>query len=120
MKIEINVPDIGTGGLDRFVTRRTVGIAAAVTAACGLWTAWTAATSVGDALAYVDALILQVDLFSASGKLPTNLDQVQERVMDIRYSSKTRFNSNELRRREALKASFRRRWRREAGTPARS
>ncbi|BBY99468.1 hypothetical protein AWC04_03835 [Mycolicibacterium fallax] len=58
VKIEINVPDIGTGGLDRFVTRRTVGIAAAVTAACGLWTAWTAATSVGDALAYVDALIL--------------------------------------------------------------
>lgn len=56
----------------------------------------------------IDALILQVDLFSASGKLPTNLDQVQERVMDIRYSSKTRFNSNELRRREALKASFRR------------
>ena len=28
--------------------------------------------------------------------------------MDIRYSSKTRFNSNELQRREALKASFRR------------
>lgn len=56
----------------------------------------------------IDALILQVDLFSASGKLPTNLDQVQERAMDIRYSSKTRFNSNELKRREALKASFRR------------
>ncbi len=56
----------------------------------------------------IDALILQVDLFSAGGKLPTNLDQVQERAMDIRYSSKTRFNSSELQRREALKASFRR------------
>jgi len=56
----------------------------------------------------IDALILQVDLFSASGKMPTNLDQVQERAMDIRYSSKTRFNSNELRRRDALKASYRR------------
>ena len=56
----------------------------------------------------IDALILQVDLFSASGRLPANLDQVQERAMDIRYSSKTRFNSNELQRREALKASFRR------------
>jgi NTE family protein len=56
----------------------------------------------------IDALILQVDLFSASGELPTNLDQVQERAMDIRYSSKTRFNSNQLRQREKLKASFRR------------
>ena len=56
----------------------------------------------------IDALILQVDLFSAAGKLPTNLDQVQGRAMDIRYSSKTRFNSNELKRRDALKASLRR------------
>ena len=56
----------------------------------------------------LDALILQVDLFSAEGKLPANLDQVQERAMDIRYSSKTRFNSNQLRQRDALKASFRR------------
>ena len=56
----------------------------------------------------IDALILQVDLFSARGKLPADLDQVQERAMDIRYSSKTRFNSNELRQREAMKASFRR------------
>ncbi len=56
----------------------------------------------------LDALILQVDLFSADGKLPRNLDQVQERTMDIRYSSKTRFNSNQLRQRDALKASFRR------------
>jgi NTE family protein len=56
----------------------------------------------------IDALILQVDLFSASGKMPGNLDQVQERAKDIQYSSKTRFNSTQLRQREELKASFRR------------
>jgi NTE family protein len=56
----------------------------------------------------IDALILQVDLFSASGALPTNLDEVQERAKDIQYSSKTRFNSTQLRQRDALKASFRR------------
>ncbi len=56
----------------------------------------------------LDALILQVDLFSARGKLPTNLDQVQERHKDIQYSSKTRFNSTQLKERETLKASFRR------------
>jgi NTE family protein len=54
----------------------------------------------------IDALILQVDLFSASGKLPTNLDEAQGRAMDIRYSSKTRFNSDELRRRDALREAF--------------
>lgn len=56
----------------------------------------------------IDALILQVDLFSAVGRLPTNLEQVQERAKDIQYSSKTRFNSTQLRQRDALKASFRR------------
>ena len=54
----------------------------------------------------IDALILQVDLFSAAGRLPSNLDQVQERAKDIQYSSKTRFNSTQLRQRDALKASF--------------
>lgn len=56
----------------------------------------------------LDALILQVDLFSARGTLPTNIDQVQERHKDIQYSSKTRFNSQQLKEREELKASFRR------------
>jgi NTE family protein len=41
----------------------------------------------------ISALILQVDLFSARGQLPDNLDQVQERAKDIQYSSKTRFNT---------------------------
>lgn len=56
----------------------------------------------------IDALILQVDLFSARGSLPTNLMQAQERAKDIQYSSKTRFNSTQLRERQELKAAFRR------------
>jgi NTE family protein len=56
----------------------------------------------------IDALILQVDLFSARGAVPTDLDAVQERSKDIQYSSKTRFNSTQLRQRMQLKAAFRR------------
>jgi len=41
----------------------------------------------------LSALIVQVDLFSACGELPANLDQVLERAKDIQYSSKTRFNT---------------------------
>lgn len=41
----------------------------------------------------LSALIVQVDLFSARGDLPQNLDQVLERAKDIQYSSKTRFNT---------------------------
>jgi NTE family protein len=56
----------------------------------------------------LDALILQIDLFSARGPLPNDLDQVQERAKDIQYSSKTRFNSTQMREREELKAALRR------------
>jgi NTE family protein len=38
-------------------------------------------------------LIVQVDLFSARGERPRNLDQVMERHKDIAYSSKTRLNT---------------------------
>ena len=40
----------------------------------------------------ISAMIVQVDLFSAKGELPTNLDRVLERSKDIQYSSKSRFN----------------------------
>jgi NTE family protein len=56
----------------------------------------------------IDALILQVDLFSARGAAPTDLDAVLERSKDIQYSSKTRFNSTQLRQRMEMKAAFRR------------
>ena len=38
------------------------------------------------------AWILQVDLFSAAGELPRNVDEVIERLKDIQYSSKQRFS----------------------------
>ncbi len=41
----------------------------------------------------MNALVIQVDLFSARGDLPRNIDEVLERAKDIQYSSKTRFNT---------------------------
>ena len=35
-------------------------------------------------------LIFQVDLFAAHGRVPHNLDEVEERAKDIRYSSRTK------------------------------
>jgi NTE family protein len=51
----------------------------------------------------ITALIVQVDLFSAQGELPGNLDQVLEREKDIRYSSKTRFNTKRVQELESLR-----------------
>lgn len=45
---------------------------------------------------HLSALIVQVDLFSARGRLPMNFDQVLERAKDIQYSSKTRFNTTRV------------------------
>ena len=42
-------------------------------------------------------LIFQVDVFDAHGRLPANLDEVNEREKDIRYSSRTQFTTNTLR-----------------------
>jgi NTE family protein len=36
----------------------------------------------------LNALVVQVDLFSARGELPANLDQVLERAKDIQYSTR--------------------------------
>jgi NTE family protein len=41
-----------------------------------------------------DMLVFQVDLFSATGPMPKNLLEVAERDKDIRYSSRTRLNTN--------------------------
>jgi NTE family protein len=51
----------------------------------------------------IKALIVQVDLFSATGELPTNLDQVLERAKDIQYSSKTRLNTKQVQELERLR-----------------
>jgi NTE family protein len=51
----------------------------------------------------ISALIVQVDLFSARGELPINLDQVLERAKDIQYSSKTRFNTTRVKELEEFR-----------------
>jgi NTE family protein len=56
----------------------------------------------------ISALIFQVDVFSAAGEVPKNLEQAKERCKDITFSSKTRFNSDRVRQVEALRASLRR------------
>jgi NTE family protein len=54
----------------------------------------------------LNAFILQVDLFSARGELPANLDQVLEREKDIRYSSKTRSNTKRVQELENLRQAL--------------
>ncbi len=51
----------------------------------------------------MSALVVQVDLFSGLGEMPKNLDQVQERVKDIQFQSKTRFSLDQVRQIEALR-----------------
>jgi NTE family protein len=53
-----------------------------------------------------DALIFQVDVFSGLGESPQNLDQVHERVKDIQYASKARFNTSRLQEFEELRAAL--------------
>jgi NTE family protein len=55
-----------------------------------------------------NVLIVQVDLFSAEGELPQNLDQVMERHKDIMYSSKTRFETGHVRQIRRLQGALRR------------
>jgi NTE family protein len=62
-------------------------------------------------LAYVgkdfrmSALIVQVDLFSGLGDVPQTLNEVQERVKDIQYQSKTRLSIDEMRAIEKLRSA---------------
>lgn len=49
-----------------------------------------------------DVLAFQVDLFSARGELPSDIFEVAERDKDIRYSSRTRLNSDLLKRRQLV------------------
>jgi NTE family protein len=48
-------------------------------------------------------LVFQVDVFQAHGFLPTNLDEVNEREKDIRYSSRTRMVTEGLRERHNVR-----------------
>ncbi|MBI1218069.1 MAG: patatin-like phospholipase family protein [Rhodobacteraceae bacterium] len=49
--------------------------------------------------------IFQVDLFSAEGKHPANLSEVQQREKDIRFSSRTRLTTDRYRELNALSAA---------------
>ena len=48
-------------------------------------------------------LCFQVDLFQAYGKLPENLEEVGERQKDIRYSSRTRVNTDAFQARHEVR-----------------
>jgi NTE family protein len=49
-----------------------------------------------------DVCIFQVDLFSARGNLPRDLSDVLAREKEIRFSSRTRYNTNEVARNERI------------------
>ncbi|MCK8784802.1 patatin-like phospholipase family protein [Roseomonas sp. NAR14] len=55
-----------------------------------------------------DLVICQVDLFSARGPVPRTLLEADEREKDIRYSSRTRLNTDAQMRLHAAKAALRR------------
>jgi NTE family protein len=52
----------------------------------------------------ISALVVVVDLFSGKGKLPQNLNEVQERAKDIQYQSKQRLSNARIREIEALRS----------------
>ena len=54
----------------------------------------------------INALIVQVDLFSGSGDLPKNLEQVNERAKDIQYQSKQQFTADKIRQIEELRSAL--------------
>ncbi|ATQ68622.1 MULTISPECIES: patatin-like phospholipase family protein [Methylosinus] len=53
-----------------------------------------------------DLLLFQLDLFSARGELPRTMLEVASREKDIRYSSRTRMNTDLMRRLHELSAAI--------------
>ncbi len=53
-----------------------------------------------------DTLVFQIDVFSARGPLPRDLTEVAEREKDIRYSSRTRFNTDAFERAQTMRRSI--------------
>ena len=56
-----------------------------------------------DAAPRKDTLAFQIDLWSARGELPRDMIEVDTRLKDIRYSSRTRLNTNQFRKLQALR-----------------
>ncbi len=52
------------------------------------------------------ALIFLVNLFNAHGPLPRTLDEAMERVKDIQFSSKQRFNTQKVRELQEMRAAL--------------
>lgn len=55
-----------------------------------------------------DSLIFQVDLFSARGPMPKSLMEAAEREKDIRYSSRTRLNTDVFRHTQEMRRAIHR------------
>lgn len=55
-----------------------------------------------------DLCIFQVDLFSARGRMPRDLFEVEARTKEIRYSSRTRMNTDEFARKQIVRRAARR------------
>jgi NTE family protein len=51
-------------------------------------------------------LVFQVNLFNAHGPLPRTLDEAMERVKDIQFSSKQRFNTQKVRELQEMRAAL--------------
>src|SRR5690606_14592191 len=51
----------------------------------------------------MDTLVFQVDLWSARGALPTNMSEVYDRIKDIRYSSRTRMVTEDMRELQVMR-----------------
>lgn len=56
-----------------------------------------------DSRPMMDTLVFQVDLWSARGTVPTTLSEVNDRIKDIRYSSRTRQVTDHLHREKVLR-----------------
>jgi NTE family protein len=63
-------------------------------------------TYIADEKPLTSALILLVNLFNAHGPLPRTLDEAMERVKDIQFSSKLRFNTQKIRELQEMRAAL--------------
>lgn len=55
-----------------------------------------------------DSCIFQVDLYPAAGAMPENIIDVQQRISDIRYSSRTRLNTSVFKRVQEMRRAVKR------------
>jgi NTE family protein len=53
-----------------------------------------------------DTLAFQIDLWSARGELPRDMIEVDVRLKDIRYSSRTRLGTDQFRKRQAMRRAM--------------